>query len=48
MTAKAISSIIHHLTSISAITLAVAWFGWKAGVVVFLTIWASNTVWIQR
>lgn len=38
-----INTPIHHITQMTSITLAFVWFGWQAGIIVFLINWAANT-----
>ena len=38
-----VNNIINQVAQLSSIVLAVVWFDWKLGVIIFLVNWVSNT-----
>ena len=39
---------INYLAEVVSVILAFRWFGWHGAVVIFLTLWAANTVYATK
>ena len=42
------NKLINYLTEVVAVILAFRWLGWHGAVIIFLTLWAANTVYATK